>query len=764
MSILNHPEYKKELSKLNYTISYLKNYYDQIIKNKTRIDSEVDYGISHFNSDNAEQFNELIINTNLQDRMAQKLSDIEKGLSKPYFARVDFLEEEHSSNQDIYIGKMSIMNKDQELLVTDWRSPIANLYYEGRLGDSSYTCPDGEIKGKIQLKRQYTIEKSILKEFFDIDITANDDFLQACLGSSTDNRLKDIVSTIQAEQNRVIRADMWNPLIVQGAAGGGKTTIALHRIAYLLYTYENSYNPKNFMIIAPNRFFLSYISDVLPELGVENVRQTTFEEFAVDIIGKKFRIKNSHEKLSSIINHPSLDCENIDQVEKIKEVSKFKSSLQFKAIIESYVEELEKSFIPDIDFKIHTFTLLSYEEIKNLFSVEYKSLPIMKRIIEIKKHLINKLKYNKNKLLEKVELLYDRKIDEIRYSMNDSQERRSLIIKTADERDALLIKIKKSSKTLVKDYMAKITPKPPMEYYINLLSDKKLFSKLSSQYADENLINWVMKESMNIIKDSHIELEDLAPLMYIKYLIYGLDEKIPVRHIIIDEAQDYSLFQMYVLKKVINSSSFTILGDLCQGIHSYRGINNWNDVSKHIFEGCSANMLTLEQSYRTTIEIMDAASSVMNFLNDPNLPPAKPVIRHGDKVTVCKKDSLKEVAQEIKNTLDSMKEMNFKSAAIICKTLDECKKVKSLLKKLKQDVQIIKGGEKEYSGGVVVIPSYLVKGLEFDVVIIANASKEMYTADELDVKLLYVAMTRPLHQLHIYSEGEATELLKAVNS
>ena len=267
MPACNHANYNEELEKLDYTKNYLRNYNEKILGHKLRIDKEVDYGKSHYNSDNAEQFNELIINTALQDSMSKKLKDVIKGLSKTYFARVDFNEENSNKQGKYYIGKMSLMREeDHELIILDWRAPLASLYYEGRLGNASYTCPDGEIKGDIKLKRQYTIEKGELNEIFDVDITTNDDFLQAALGSNKDNRLKDIVSTIQAEQNRVIRADMWNPLIVQGAAGGGKTTIALHRIAYLMYNYEKTIKPKDFMIIAPNRFFLSYISDVLKML------------------------------------------------------------------------------------------------------------------------------------------------------------------------------------------------------------------------------------------------------------------------------------------------------------------------------------------------------------------------------------------------------------------------------------------------------------------------------------------------------------------
>lgn len=753
MSSLNHPDYEIELEKLNYTVEYVKNYNSRILSEKARIDKEVDYGIKHYNSDNAEQFNDLMINTVLQDNMRQKLKNLERAASKPYFARVDFTER-YNSKQSLYIGKMAVLrDEDNEPIVIDWRAPIANLYYEGRLGNASYSCPEGEVSGEIHLKRQYTIENSLLKEIYDIDITTNDDFLQACLNSSKDNRLKDIVSTIQEEQNQVIRAAMWKPLIVQGAAGGGKTTIALHRIAYLLYNHEKSFSPKNFMIIAPNRFFLSYISEVLPELGVENVKQTTFEDFAQEIIGQKFKIREPHEKLSLLINKSP-------NKELVRSASKFKSSLNFKSIIEKYMKSVEASFIPSEDFKVSAYTVISAVELRKLFLEEYSNLPMVKRLDEIKKHLVNTLKRKKVEIIENIIWECDRRLEDIRYEMKDCTERRQLICEVTEKRETLIEKVKNHSKTVVRDYMSKFSPLSPLEYYARLFNDSSLFHSLTNKYIDIKTAEFTRFSTIKDLQSLNIELEDLAPLMYISYFVYGLEDKLSVRHIIIDEAQDFGLFQLFILKKLLNSSSFTILGDLCQGIHSHRGIDAWEEVSKLIFKDAAPSLMTLEQSYRTTIEIMEAASKVIGYLNNSRLPSAKPVIRHGEPVSIKVTASLKETAEQIKQNISLMKQEGFKSAAIICKTMEECLQLKKLLKSLKLQAKVITGSEKEYSGGVVIVPSYLVKGLEFDMVIIANASSEQFSSEELDVKLLYVAMTRPLHRLYIYSCGEPAEMLK----
>lgn len=755
MSALNHPDYKSELQKLNYTINYVSSYNNRILTEKERIDKEVDYGLSHYNSDNAEQFNDLIINTVLQDNMKQKLKNLEKASAKPYFARVDFTEKD-TLRQGLYIGKMAVVrDEDNEPIVIDWRAPIANLYYEGRLGEASYSCPEGLISGEIHLKRQYTIEDASLQEIYDIDITTNDDFLQACLNSSKDNRLKDIVSTIQAEQNQVIRANMWNPLIVQGAAGGGKTTIALHRIAYLLYNHEKSFSPQNFMIIAPNRFFLSYISEVLPELGVENVKQTTFEDFSLEIIGHKLKIRETHEKL------PLLISKNPHQ-KLIRAASKFKSSLNYKSVIEEYMKQIEASFIPDKDFKVSTFTIISSSELKRLFLEEYASLPMIKRLDEIKKHLVNTLKRKKVDIIDTIIWECDRELEDVRYEMKDCAERREKITEITERREALVLKVKSHAKTVVKEYLSEFTPLSTLEYYTNLLNSKELFSILTNNYIDAETSEFIRTSALKDLIHNTVEIEDLAPLMYIRCFVYGLEDKLKVRHIIIDEAQDFGLFQLYMLKKLLNSSSFTILGDLCQGIHSHRGIDDWQEVSKYIFNEAEGTFLTLEQSYRTTIEIMEAATSVIQYLNDPKLPPARPVIRHGDPVSIESKASLKEIAEAIKSKLSLMKQEGFKSAAVICKTIEECNSLKAILKGSGLNPKVITGSEKEYSGGIVIAPSYLVKGLEFDIVIVANASREQFSTEELDVKLLYVSMTRPLHRLFIYSLGEPAEVLKQI--
>lgn len=245
---------------------------------------------------------ENIAKANILMAQVKKLEDIKKIKDKPYFARMDF-KEETKNLEKFYIGKISLLdNKTAYPIIVDWRAPISNLYYEGKIGPAEYECLGEKIKGEIYLKRQYVIENQELKKYVNINVTGNDELLQNALEEKADDRLKNIVATIQDEQNKIIRADINRPLIVQGVAGSGKTTIALHRIAYLIYNYEKEFKPSEFMIIAPTKFFLNYISNILPDLGVDDVRQCTFEDFAYDVIGKKLKISDNNEKLVVIVN------------------------------------------------------------------------------------------------------------------------------------------------------------------------------------------------------------------------------------------------------------------------------------------------------------------------------------------------------------------------------------------------------------------------------------------------------------------------------
>jgi len=523
MPAANHPDYKAELERCRYTLDYVKKTLDATLYRKKKLDSDVEHLKRHQSGDSSQSYVELMINSLLQGSMEQKLRNLYTATGKPYFARVDFTEEGKDKKESLYIGKMSLMRQeDQEVIIVDWRAPVANLYYEERLGDAHYVCPDGNINGRLTLKRQFSIEEGELREIFDIDITTNDDFLQSYLGASADNRLKEIVSTIQVEQNRIIRADIWKPMIVQGAAGSGKTTIALHRIAYLLYTHAKTLKPESFMIIAPNRLFLNYISEVLPELGVELVSQTTFESFAMNLLGKKFKVKDGNEKLISFID----DKKGIDNEERrlLYKATMLKTSMAFKTILERYVEYVETVFLPKEDFKIEGVVVYPYDEINRLFLKEYKRWPLVKRIDEIKKHLNTRLKAIKEKIVNALQTKSDMKVERLKLVMPSGDERQRLIFEAIDTRNESISRVEANSKKAVNEYVKRISKFSPWEYYTELMDNEELLLSLSEGLADRETVLYLRKYSAEIIRSGFIEIEDFAPLIYLKFLIHGIDE------------------------------------------------------------------------------------------------------------------------------------------------------------------------------------------------------------------------------------------------
>lgn len=271
----------------------------EIVQKITEEEAEIENALSGANMN---YDLENIASAKVLESQIKKLSDIKNIKDKPYFARMDF-KENTKKLEKFYIGKISILdNKTSYPIIVDWRAPIANLYYEGKIGKGEYEALGEKVEGEILLKRQYIIENGKLKKYVNINVTGNDELLGNALEEKADDRLKNIVATIQDEQNKIIRADISSPLIVQGVAGSGKTTIALHRIAYLIYNYEKEFKPEEFMIIAPTKFFLNYISNILPDLGVNDVKQCTFEDFAYDVIGKKLKISDNNEKLVIIVN------------------------------------------------------------------------------------------------------------------------------------------------------------------------------------------------------------------------------------------------------------------------------------------------------------------------------------------------------------------------------------------------------------------------------------------------------------------------------
>lgn len=676
---------------------------------------------------------------NMSKIYSNKLKNLNNAVSVPYFARVDFKEDKQKNIQKIYIGKTGIFNDDYEVVVTDWRAPISSIYYDGQLGNVEYECPDGIIKGDLSKKRVYTIENSILKDYQDIDITTNDEFLQECLNENSEARLKNIISTIQSEQNKIIRAKMSNPLIVQGVAGSGKTTVALHRIAYLVYTYEKEFNPDEFLIIAPNKFFLDYISNVLPDLGVDYVRQQTFEEFMLENIDANFEINPINVELSNIVNQNG-------KTDLIKKSANFKSSLRFKELIDEFIDKFLKSNLPKEDFKISDIVVFNHDEVIDMFMNYFKNNSIndskkmltailQKRVSNIANELIDRLsEQRKSKLYNIDKNLSDDKVKEIR-------------LEIFKETEYEMQQLFKGGKKLVLDYLKNFKIEKVLSIYKKIISDKILFDK----YVESELYEYILETYKKNIKSKKVEYEDLAPLFYIQNRFLGNINNLKLEHIVIDEAQDLGEFQFYNFKEIVKPNmSMTILGDISQGIYSYKGINNWNKLNQIVFDN-KASIEYLKESYRTSMEIMNEANTIINkIVDNENIILAQPIERHGNKVEHWEIDSEDSKISKIYEIIKTHLEAGHINIAVITKDFDESIELHKKLTNYEVDIKLISENLDKYTGGTIIIPSYLSKGLEFDSVIISDSNK--YSENILDTKLLYVACTRAMHTLDIISQ------------
>lgn len=688
----------------------------------------------------------------------KKIMDLRKIKSKPYFARIDFKADGEEKEQ-LYIGKLSILDsKEQKPIIIDWRAPISNLYYDGRIGRSHYKSPGGNVEGEISLKRQYFIENQELEKYSDIDLKTNDQLLQVALEEKADDRLKNIVATIQGEQNNIIRADMNKALIVQGVAGSGKTTIALHRIAYLIYNWDKEFDPDNFMIIAPNKFFLNYISNVLPDLGVENVKQYTFEDLAYEIIGKKLKISDSNEKLVTIVNK-EFDDINHGDVDTIIAESKLKSSIEFKNVVDGYLKMLEENYLPKEDFILENVRIMRYENIQKLFTETYKDLDFERRINEVKKHIFSKIKNNKD-VIEKT-IISKRSFKINKMLKDDSlteEEKRQKRIEIFEESEDVLKKLDKDNMNIVNFYFNKIIKKDCVELY------KDFIENYVFDHVDNEIIgSYLVRNTMKNLTNNEITFEDLAPIIYIHYKVYGTKVKKALRHVIVDEAQDYGEFQFSVLKTILKSNSMTILGDIAQGVHSYRGIENWKKFMDVEFPEGDAIYTTLEKTYRTTKDIMYKANDVIDKLPDYEkqyIIKGEPVINRPNSINIEAKDSEEEIVKSIANKIEEYLALGFKSIAIIGKDIDECKFIKKKIEKYNKNVKLIQSKDSEYNAGISIVPSYLAKGLEFDSVMLFNVNDDKYQNTVLDIKLLYVAITRAMSKLDVFYTGKISELMK----
>ena len=716
-----------EQNNLNATIELVKRQLSLLKTEEEEIDSSIKMLLKHYNSDNVDMFDQLVVGTDLQKSIKTRLKNHVNALSKPYFARIDF--SDAAANGKVlpyYIGKFSIIRDDTlESVVIDWRAPVASLYYEGVLGSTGYDCPTGHIPVELSLKRQFDISNAELCDFYDVDLVANDELLQKVLGTSTEDRLKEVVSTIQKEQNAIIRRTPWRSMVIQGVAGSGKTTVALHRIAYLVFNYENKLKPEHFLILGPNKFFLNYISNVLPDLGVDEVRQFTYEELYGNLLKR-------NTPINDLLWLSEENQEGDSDIRLIMDIVHLKGSIAFRDILNTLLYEFEHSFIQN-DIVIDDILIFKKEELCELFE-SYTTLPLSQRFSELNKHIKGKINAVSGKLLSAAA---DEISTQVASEMRDQpfEKRCQNYLKAA---------VKKGSLSFPTVNIEKL-------YYGFLQSDR--FKELTIGRLETAAITLISNMAKNCSRKKRVDKADIAAIMYLQHYIYGIIDAKDIRHIIIDEAQDLNVFALYTIKTIARNSFFTILGDINQGIFDYEGINDWNELENSVFESTQYDSFSLEKSYRSTCEIMACANHILNILNG-GICPAQSVERHGRAVHSYQCVSGFEAIDILNVEIAGALSRGMKTIAIICNSKKDCNFIYNNLSHDVNGVSLIDGDEKEYRGGISVIPIYLAKGMEFDTVLLYDINAIYKNGERHSLKLLYVALTRALNELTLIYKGK----------
>ncbi|MGH4119364.1 HelD family protein [Clostridium sp.] len=675
--ILNYIEKRKEI--LQYILDYRK----KVIEDYR---DDEDMVIEYFDHERyvmEEAFKTI-------DRRLKELTALK---TSPYFGRIDFSEEDLGIEK-MYIGRFGVTPQNTfEPLIVDWRAPVASLYYTGALGEASYDAPKEKILVNILAKRQYIIKKAKLMGMFDSALDIKDEILQMVLSSNASEKLKDIIMTIQKEQDDLIRQPRIKTIVVDGVAGSGKTTIALHRVAYLLYNYRKVLQDK-VLILGPNNVFMEYISTVLPSLGESGVKQTTFRDFAFDIL-EIDEVMSLKEYMEKVLSGESEFAQDI----------MYKNSKEYKYLLDDAIEKLDVDYFKIEDLIFMEQKILSKEDITEMFHYHYKTMPLFRRSKKIKRIIYSKISNARDEKVRAIQKEYEKAVQSL----------------TEEERDFKVNNL---------DFNRRIKIREVVKAMIEL---KRNLTWIQNGNCVElyNKVNGYKRLTEN----------DLAGILYIKIKLEGIKISEEIKHVVIDEAQDYNQLQFLVIKELTGCTSLTIVGDSNQRMIPYDGNIPMLDI-KNILPELNVEEFRLKTSYRSTVEIMEYANKYLN--SDPIVP----IVRNGEKVTqnsICNVDELKSF---IIQKTEQFKSKGYENVAIICKDIKETEKVFDITRDI-AGIKIINTENAVYHSGIVVIPSYFAKGLEFDAVIMALDEPGSMGKYKQEDKLRYVMATRALHELHV---------------
>ncbi len=616
--------------------------------------------------------NQMAMLDETQQENIKELMSYKASLKSPYFGAIDF-----DSNEEGFLSyKIGLKGiKDgSTIYVVDWRAPFSELYYNYDVGYGEYFTGLNKVTGNIKSKKQYKIENGKIIFCIESDIKIDDQILQEVLAKTASEKMKNIVSTIQKEQNAIIRKETSNNLIVQGVAGSGKTSIALHRIAYLLYKHRKTLSSSSVLIISPNKFFSDYISNVLPELGEQNIAETVMDQILKEELNIKYKIETKSEQVERLLG---------DQF-AIK-ICEIKNSMQFCEDIEKFCNEYFDEIFNPTDIVYENFLICNKETLKEMFLNKYKNRPVYLKLNWIK--------------------------DYVSYKAQEFE-----------------LKLNKS--TLEKFF-------------------KPMFGKLDIY----EVYNEFLKRyyNLNFIKSAKIKFEDAIALLYIKQYIYGYTTFNNIKHLLIDEFQDYSPLNYKIINNMFPCVK-TILGDMSQDVSGSQTkiLENFNKLDSR-----ESELITLNKSYRSSYEITTFANKIINRTN------VDIVQRHGKNIQIVKYNNIQQKINYIKRSIEEFKAENFKTIGILTKSIKLAQELNELLKD-KLEYNYLTIDTTQFEDGVMLAPTFLVKGLEFDAVIVVDTNDENFNT-EIDKQALYVACTRAMHELRLMYSNNLTKFIKRDN-
>ena len=722
---------KLEERHLAETIDRIEDNLERMTAEKETLDARVNELIQQYNPENVELYNELMVGLSVQSVLDRRITAHTRAETRPYFARIDaeYDEDEESGSggaQSIYIGKNGISNPDNTQLVTDWRAPIASLYYDATPGHATYSAPGGDYGVELKLKRTFEIDGGELLDFYDTDVVANDELLIKYLGRKRDAALSDIVATIQRDQNRIIREDPWKSIVVQGAAGSGKTTVAMHRLAWITYNYREQFKENEFYIIGGSNMFLRYITAMLPDLDVHDVCQLTFPDFLMKLL-----TDDDDRGFESFRPQPySGDIAA-------------KSSAEFAKALCEWLEDLQAAVFEPRTLELNGVTLITAADVQ--YAVENRHGMSFSELAEVISERMEAAGINSRERMEEfVEQEYDENARDI---LDDVPDRRfGDLVQAIAYKKKRLAGIRAELTKTKRFYKKRLPSKPvPMLY-------RQFLGWLAAK--DEGWAETAKKSASAVAKNRPDNI-DLCMMLMIKCRLLPLPAVGAVRHLIIDEAQDYGESCYVTLKSALNRCVFTIMGDIAQNIAASGGLATWDALLDGPFKDGRTSFFNLKKSYRNTIEISHFASRVLSRLSAGRYG-VEPVIRHGEEPSVTKCADEAGLAAEAEGLIREYLDSGMHTVAVVARTKEEAERAYSLLP-AELGATLVCNADEDYSGGVTVFPAEMVKGMEYDAVVVWNASAERYT--ENDGKLLYVVLTRAMHRLGVLFSGELSGLL-----